>query len=278
MLGECDRRGFSELFTPEGRSIVLPTTCKTWGCVVCRKKLLALFRARVEVGVSHIGRSVFMTITYLEGSVRLQGAQCVQKDWQALWRNLKRAGHDWKWLKVTELTEKGTPHHHVVIGPVSGVIRCHGKTIKKGRETYEYMKRIKWCECTAHIFSRTWQKITGDSFMCFAVAVTNSSGAGTYMSKYMQKNFMRPTTGRRFTTSRDWPGGQRIRLAVTLAKGWSHIQRWEGSWFPNGYDLNPNEKDLLVRVGDDITMKIARRNSKKAARARFGKILGRKLT
>jgi len=265
LWGKCDRMGFTELFTAEGRSVILPTTCKTWGCVICQKKLLALFKAKVTVGVSHLGACAFITTTYLLGSERLLDARCVQKDWQALWRNLKRHGKRWSWLKVTELTAAGTPHHHMVVGPVKGTIRCHGRTIKRGAETARYLNRLASCECLSHQFAREWFSITGDSFMCFATAVTDPVGAGGYMGKYMQKGFLMRSAGRRYSTSRDWPGNARIRLKQTLEGGWSHIRQWPASSFPSTENLNPREEDLLERVGENLTMALQRQRSKKAA-------------
>lgn len=278
LLGKCDRAAYTELFTPEGRSIILPTACKTWGCVICRRKLLSLFKARVEIGVSHLGRCAFMTLTYQADSARLRDAGCVQRDWQALWRRLKRRGHRWKWLKVTELTKQRIPHHHVVLGTIDNgkEIRCHGTTIRRGKETSRYLDRLPSCDCVAHIFAREWMATTSDSYMCFGTAVSDAAGAAAYMGKYMQKDFLRPDrTGkeRRFSTSRDWPGGKRLRLAVTLEGGWSHIKQWPAGSFSSTDEINPREQDLLERVGDDITVAIALRNSKRAARARFGQLL-----
>ncbi len=274
LLGECDRRGFTELFTPGGRSIILPTTCKTWGCIVCRHKLLSLFKARVEVGVSHLGPCAFITTTYLATSGRLNDAGCVARDWQALWRRLKRTGLAVAWLKVTEMTRKNIPHHHILIGPIEQTVRCHGRTINRGAETARYLRLLPSCACLAHVFARAWLATTGDSFMCFATPVTSAIGAAGYLAKYMLKDFTKgPRKDRRFSTSRNWPGGQRIRLAVTVEKGWSHIRQWPADRFSTMQDLNPREADLLDRVGDDITVKIARRKSKRAAEQRFRKVL-----
>ncbi len=275
-MGVCDRAAFSELFTPEGRSIILPTTCKTWGCVVCRLKLLSLFKAKVEVGVSNLGRCSFITITYLAESERLNDAACVSKDWQSLWRKLKRSGLNLSWLKVTEMTKAMTPHHHVVVGPWNGMIRCHGKTINRGRETAAYLRALPSCPCLSHQFARPWLSITGDSFMCFATPVTSAIGAAAYMAKYMMKEFLAARRlGRRFSTSRCWPGGTRIRLAVTLQHGWSHIRQWPPDRFSTMDNHNPQDKyaDLLQRVGDDITVAINHRKGKRAAEKRFRKVL-----
>lgn len=282
IFGKCDRSGYTELFTKEGLSIILPTTCKTWGCVICRTKLIGLFKAKVEMGVSNLGRCGFITITYQAESARLNDVRCAKKDWQALWRRLRRGGNEWKWLKVTELTKKGIPHHHVAVGPIEAgmEIRCHGRKIRKGRETAEYRRRIATCGCLAHVFSRAWVGVTGDSYMCFGTPVSDPQGAGSYMGKYMVKQFTEERReGRRYTTSRDWPGGQKMRLRITEEGGWDYIRRWSASSMSSTVDLNKVEKErwpwLLDRVGDDLTRDIQRRNSRRAAERQFRKVLGR---
>ncbi len=277
LLGHCDRAGFVEMFLKNGRSVILPTTCKTWRCTVCRRKLIALFEARVEVGCSRLGRCAFITLTYLKGSVRLEDAECVRKDWAALWLRLKRQGRKWSWLKVTELTEAGTPHHHVVVGTVSQEtqVRCHGRRIKRGAETARYIRRMVDCECLAHEFSRAWAAITGDSFMVFAVEVEPGRGAGTYMGKYLHKTFEGPWLKRRFSTSRSWPGSGRMRLAITEKGGWDYIRMWPAGKFNVGENLNPRENDLLGRVGDNLVMELSLRTRKRKAQREYEATLRR---
>lgn len=270
---ECDRRGYTELFTKEGRSVILPTTCKTWGCVVCRKKLKAFFRARVEVGVSTLGRCCFMTITYQADSERLADAQCVRKDYAELWQRLRRAGHRWEWLRVMEWTKRGIPHHHLVMGPIKGEMRCHGRRVNKGAETTEYVAKIGVCRCMSHIFAEAWLAVTGDSYMCFGTEVRSGVGAGGYMGKYLDKTFHRKTAARRYTMSRGFPGGKRIRLKVTEEGGWSHIRRWEGDKFTLTEDLNVHEKDLLERIGEPLMMAIALRVANKKAKMEYKRLM-----
>lgn len=257
--------------------MILPTTCKTWGCTVCRRKLLGLFRARVEHGVSTLGRCCFITITYQAENNAARTVPSVGKDWTALWKRLRRDGQQWAWLRVVELTKKKVPHHHVVVGPVTGRMRCHGDRIRKGKQTSEYIRRIPSCDCVAHIFARAWLAVTGDSFMCFAIEVDNAVGAGGYLAKYVDKTFVdREWKGRRYTTSRQWPGGGKLQLRVTLEGGWDHIRMWPGAKFGGMGEkqLNPHEADLLDRVGTDLMFAIRRRISRKAAKKYFEGVLG----
>lgn len=272
LLGVCDRKGYTELFTKEGRSVILPTTCKTWGCVVCRKKLLAVFRGKVEQGCLSLGTCCFMTITYQAANESHADAVSVRKDWAALWKQLRRQGRRWTWMKVTEITKQGMPHHHIVLGPIDDdqQIRCHGRRIRKGPETVRYIRGIEACGCMSHIFARAWLAITGDSYMCFATLVTSAEGAGGYLAKYMAKAFRaKHGSERRYSTARDWPVGKRLRLRVTEEGGWDHIRRWSSSTFPSTMseaELNPEEGDLLERVGDDVTKAMALRTANRKAR------------
>ena len=100
-----------------------------------------------------------------------------------LWRDLRRLGRRWEWLKVTEMTRRDMPHHHLIVGPIDGLIRCHGRTIKRGKETAVYLERMASCTCLAHVFARVWFEVTKDSFMCFATAVTDPEGAGNYLGR-----------------------------------------------------------------------------------------------
>ncbi len=272
ILGTCDRAGHVELFTKEGRSVILPTICKTWGCVVCSRKLIGVFKAKVEVGVSRLGACGFITITYQAERDEPITAQCASRDWQALWQKLRRSGYRFQWLKVTELTEKGIPHHHVAVGPWPGRIRCHGRKIKRGRQTARYVSRIPTCDCLAHVFARAWQVVTGDSYMVFAVPVFDAKGAGGYMAKYMAKRCRGTQTGRRYSTSRGWPGGKRPRLEVTLRGGWDHIRMWPAGAFDSYQDWNPQEQDLLGRVGDADVVAILERHKVAAKRKQIERL------
>lgn len=279
LLGSCPRTGWVELFTKEGRSVILPTRCKTWGCVICRRTLVSLFRARVEHGVSTLGRCCFITLTYQRDTPAPRSVASVRAEYTALWRRLHRRFPQWQWLKVTELTTAGIPHHHLIVGPIEGRRRCHGYRIRKGRDTAIYRGRIGLCDCLAHVFAEQWLAVTGDSYMCFQVEVNDAQGAGGYLAKYLIKQWLgKRWPGRRFTTSRGWPGGGRLQLARTLSQGWDHIRMWPSSKFDSTLELNPNEADLLERTGTDLMIGIRRRLSRKAAKKQFEGVLGHDLT
>lgn len=200
----------------------------------------------------------------------------MKRDWANLWLRLKRQGREWKWLKVTESTKKGIPHHHVVCGPVEGQVRCHGRKIRKGRETAEYRQRMPYCQCISHVFAREWYGITGDSFICFAVEVDSARKAGSYLSKYLDKTFDGPWVTRRFSTSRGWPGNGRMRLAYTTEEGWSHvIMHGRDRFDSSGVELNREEEDLLERKGESLTEALAARASERRSRRDYEAFLRR---
>ena len=185
----CPRAGSVLLETKYQRRIIVNTNCKTWECLSCRDRIRALFKMRVRTGVYRLGRCAFMTITYQAESKRLEDAHCVSKDWRELSRRLSRNEPEvraMEWLRVMELTKKGVPHHHLVIGPVSGSIKCWPRN---GFRIERYRARMGSCVCLAHKVARQWYEVTGDSYIVHTVIVTGAGGAGGYMSKYMGKEF-----------------------------------------------------------------------------------------
>ncbi len=232
---------------------------------------MALFKARVVIGISRLDRCAFMTLTYAAGSPRLQNAGCVAKDWRALFRRFKLAGsarRHYEWMRVMELTKAGTPHHHLALGPIgkSERIRCwpggpYGFDIRR------YNRRWDRCGCLAHRWARQWYIVTGDSYIVHAMPVVGAVRAGAYMAKYMGKEFDGTRAeelgmARRWSSSRGWPGNGRLRLAQTEKGGWDRHQFAPGHW-PD--DVVGGPEDLLQRTGDDLT----REMSEKTSRRRF---------
>jgi len=207
-----------------------------------------------------------MTVTYVEGSDRLERAGCVGRDWRALWRRFHKHEPEMEqmeWLRIMELTKKGTPHHHVVIGPVVGKIRCWAKdTFRIG----EYVKRMDSCPCLAHKWARQWWMVTGDSYIVHATEVVGAENAGGYMAKYLEKEFdgeraERLGMARRWSSSRGWPASGRLRLAQTERGGWKRTA-WAPHYVPE--DIVGGPKDLMERSGDDLTRKRAAERARKA--------------
>jgi len=260
--GDCPRAGAVILETAGGAIREVSTNCNTWRCVGCRNRNLTRFKAVVSSGCSTLGRCSFITITYKAGSRRLEDAGCVQADWQALMRRLKRRSPWIKkmaYLRVTELTKKRTPHIHAIFGtiPQKKRINCWGAgefRIKRYREIFET------CDCFSHEVGRSWSAVNGgESYICFGIAVTSATGAGAYLGKYMAKG-MFDRVGRRFNKSRDWPSEKRRRLLP----GPNGFRRavWTAGRAPEDISL---KWDAIPRSGTDAQ----RRNGKKAAAKRL---------
>ena len=283
---KCPRRGQIWLMKEGKGRLVMPTTCKTYSCASCQPGLLALFRARLEIGVSRLARCAFITVTYrsikssMKGSpgenrALLDAAACA-KDWRALLRRLKSAGQSpGNWLKVVELTLRKVPHHHLVVGPVTGTINCHGREFDVGR----HLRRMESCPCLSHVWSRHWLAVTGDSYIVHARAVVSGSQAGWYLSKYMAKSHGERGAleargfGRRWSSSRAWPGGGRLRLYQTTHGGWSSI--WFHKTPLSGYLVRPGtDPELLRRDGEDFTLLLAEKRAKLGDLARLGRLTG----
>ncbi len=259
----CPRQGSVLMQHRDKRVVLLNTNCNSWRCRSCRDRNLSRFKSKVSTGISRSGRCAFITITYKADGRWREDALSVSKDWKALQRRLTSKASWVKqmaWLRVMELTKKGTPHHHLVIGPVpeSKGIRCwrRGDRIVAA----EYLVKMEDCECLVHTIAREWYAVTGDSLMVHGIPVTSSKGAGVYLAKYMQKEFDSERAevlgmARRWSTSRGWPGSKRLRLCATSRK------EWERTSFRLGHvesDIEGGPADLLEREGDSLDVERAR--------------------
>ncbi len=123
------------------------------------------------------------------------------------------------------------------------------------------------CDCVGHELSRVWQSITGDSYMVFAVPVYGSSGAANYVAKYLIKGEMHRKElealgfKRRFSISRKWPGGKRLRLYGTEIGAWVSTSFEYGHKEPDMEAMgHRQDSGLLSRVGDPVAMELDRRS------------------
>ncbi len=209
--------------------------------------MIGLFILRVETGCLILGRCAFTTLTYKVDGRLTEDVGYVRKDWTAFCRQFLRP-HGLRWLKVTERTRKGIPHHHVVIGTIGSdeEVNCYGDRLVIRR----YEQRFDTCACLSHRAARTWEAITKDSYIVHTREVHGEKHAGRYMAKYMRKTFKAPVFTRRWATSHGWPGGGRLRLKQTDEEGWSRKEFWYGH-----YPEVRNPKDLVERAGPEWALK-----------------------
>lgn len=249
---------------------------------------MALFTMRVEAGCWILGRCAFMTVTYVKYSVRLERETRVSEDWKQLWRMLKKQSpmfQSFQWLRVMELTKAGTPHHHLIIGPIPDDVEINccdrrpGEPKKAYRARYgrNLLRKMEECECLAHMVARTWWSVTGDSYIVHTVGVTGAKGAGAYMAKYMTKAFslersMALGMKRRWSTSQGWPGSGKLQLVQTVERGWGSVEYLAmtvdksllGQYKRDG--TRASQDDLLERTGPEGIVEVARK--RKYARIR----------
>ena len=229
---------------------MVKTNCKSWRCASCRERLKAVFRLKVSVGCYHLGRCGFISVTYKAEYGERFDVGRVSKDWKALWRLMRmNRERSLKWLKVTEVTKRRTPHHHLVMGtiPDGQEVSCYGR----GFDVRRYRKRFDTCECLSHSIARPWYQVTGNSYIVHGVAVSSSEGAGQYMAKYLAKTFSQAErmaelgVNRRWSTSRGWPGNGKLELAQ---------KAWVSHRFELGHldvsRLGASSDRVLERVGD----------------------------
>ncbi len=272
--GRCPKAGYVILEKGTGR-LILPTSCKTWSCNVCQKNLMSYFKMRVKVGLSLIGQSNFTTITYKTKRHSLQDAGFAQRDWKALIKSLAFQPPN-QWLKVTELTKAKMPHHHLVSNAGTRRPRCYGIEF----EIREFKRRFETCECYSHEMSRVWYSITGDSYICHVTPVTSHKSSGSYLAKYMMKKpedrmYLEAVyqVKRRFSSSRGWPAGARVRLNYSkpVGPGWDRVSMIPGRGLAM---VKGGPSWMQHKRGDVAMLAMSKRRSEGAARAAVERRLG----
>lgn len=269
----CPRGGWVRLTHRDGRQLTMKTICKTWRCLACRDKLLGLFKMRVVIGCSTSLPSMCITFTYkTENPNRLGAAEYVAKDWREFWRLWRKEKlPQMHWLRVTEKTKAGMPHHHVVMTqtePSRRRVRCYGNRFDVRR----FKLRARDCDCWSHIISRLWERVTKDSYITHGMPVGGAKGMATYLSKYMMKTFGEDRQGRRWSTSRGWPGNGRVRLRQTVRKNWATVwyigQRHRMTTFVEGGDA-----DLRERTGPAWALKYMHDAGERSAKAALERLV-----
>jgi len=255
----CVNGGSIKLETVTGRFVRMKTVCKTWRCLGCRNRMISLFKARVQIGCSRLGQCAFITLTYKAGVESQRPVGYVRKDWAALWRRLRLGNSPLmgkKWLKVIELTKRGTPHHHLILGPIGS---NETPMCMKRYDSVRYKRRFGNCDCLAHEFARNWVAVTGDSYIVHGREVVGAAGAASYMAKYLVKTFTRPDREdqlqmvRRWSSSRGWPGNADLHLRQTDEGGWEKRMFQPGK-IDERFLGGP--EDLMERNGENIVAEL----------------------
>lgn len=208
---------------------IVKTICKTWRCTVCKNKLRALYAARTRYGVHKLGPSYFITVTYEMGRRDALTAEVARSDLRRFWVGFRKLNPGAEWCRVTELTQKGQVHHHIIVGGIGNrMASCRMRPLDKGGyESWGGRYCVK--QCLKHEVSKLWKGVTGDSYIVDASRVRSAGRMGTYLSKYILKGeeywerLNELGFQRRWNCSRGWPSPGRMRLAGSK----EHNAAWE---------------------------------------------------
>ena len=267
---ECPRKGYVRLVDADHEH-VMKTSCKTWRCKACQKRLARYYELRILYGSSRVESSLLITITYEMGKRGSVGALSAVADLRKLWQRLRSRGR-WKnvaWCRVTELTKKGQVHHHLVIGGVRASPRCLETVFSrnKGYQAWYWAGCLGEEDCLNHELAREWHRITGDSNVVDVENVLSHNGVSVYLGKYLTKGMAMWDTleglgfKRRFNCSRNWPSPGRLRLSGSEGEKeseWDWVERMPMDPLARVQGLAPKAREVsrcvnMQRVGIDMT-------------------------
>ena len=236
---------------------------------------------KVAQGCSTLGDCVLTTLTLNAQRTAAQGgdeetvtAQYVGAEWRRLLYHLKKSLPQLAWLKVTQLTKRGTPHLHVVMGNLNGrVARCE-------KDVY---KNLAWSQarckvdCLEHEVARLWLNITTDSWVVDVRPVVGPAGAGAYLGRYLATDFLMHSRlvelgyHRRYNRSRNWPHERRMEYEATARGEWHLVERLSSPAWKNDEVAaeTPVARRIWPRVGTAMAARYERRARIKAGFARM---------
>lgn len=265
---QCPRAGFIELHSA-GRVYLAPTKCKTWSCKVCRNNLLSLVKMKMEYGCLILGPCFFTTLTLPNGALdAILNAHSVRKAWEPFLRNLKSDHYpNIAWIKIPELTKRNQPHLHLILGgigtPLASCLPKKPPRVKGWRKNW--LLNGPSCACVAHRVGLDWYEQTG-AYIIDCRPVYNPKGLANYLGKYLTKSFLirgaMEDAGflRRYSTSRNWPGGSRLRLAGTNADIWEKtlFHHRDSGWRKEDSKVAADRLNNAMRSeGTDLAMELA---------------------
>ncbi len=230
----CPRAGvvYLEAANRPNGGVAIRTYCKSWSCIGCRDRKRSAFMNRVDIACQAAARDFGMfTYTYKATDDRWRSEKRIASDWKQVRRLMKELQPEiakQPWIKVTELTAKGVPHHHVLIGIPEGFkVRCWNRYGGRQFDMVQYRKGFDECLCMGHRLARLWERVThGTSWIVLATAVDSPRGAARYLAKYLSKEFAGhgELGRRRWSSSIGFMKATKSGLAQTYGHGWRTVQ------------------------------------------------------
>lgn len=266
--GECPKSGWIRLTCPDRHVHWKKTSCKTWRCVVCRRKRKGMVALRVLTGCLILGHCSLTTVTYvMRQASDLRDAGSARRDMRVLWSKWSRKHGKVPWIQVPELTKKGQLHLHLVTKFEEG----RQDSCRSDRERYKRWfarnctesrglgapysdvkerEGLRARECVQHELARLWLDITGDSNVVHVSDIMSPAGAAGYVAKYLAKTLLSNDLEalgytRRWSRSRDWPGDAEVRLKGTVDSVWRNVDL-----VPHGSQIKRNLNDRVDQHGD----------------------------
>jgi len=269
----CPRAGFV-ILTKGIKEYVMTTKCKTWSCEICRKTNLAYVKLRMEYGCSILEEFYLITVTLQAESSHGRDARAVRIVWEELIRFLKLRSSSLAWMKIVELTKKGVPHLHLLVG---GLGKRKDSCARKGEFSYKVMNVFRTCkeDCLIHEWAQAWYGVTGDSFVVDVRKGYAPGRLANYLGKYLTKSYYHREEleemgfKRRWSCSRNWPSPDKMQTVTTENGGWdkTEIIKGYGNELLRDKALEDRGAPALEQVGDLVAKGIQSKNRRRAALA-----------
>lgn len=259
---QCPRRGVVLLEEKIGW-LATRTTCKTWGCKVCRERVAALVRLRMEYGCLKLNNSFLITLTYENsGMDSLRDADSVQMDLQRFWTYMRLKHPNLSYFKIVEMTKKEQIHLHLIVGNITpGSKDTCDKTFAKRRK-----EKCK-LDCVHCQVVHVWENITG-SFVVDVRTIYNAAGLANYLGKYLTKQFYNWDSlqdrgfKRRWSRSKNWPSPRPLRLLGTELGVWRSIvvvEHWYRTEEMEQIVEASKGDPLMEQVGDPLAIELGKK-------------------
>lgn len=197
----------------------VPASCRRWRCPDCGKRKARKLAARI----AKTDADRFLTLTARAQPDRDLGdfIDELNAAWRDLWKRIQRRypTAELGYLKVLELTERGTPHLHIAIQS-------------------PYLPQ--------HWLSSVWSELTG-YHRVWITKITSERGMVRYLSKYLTKTAQVLVTRRKWSCSQGFleaehsvtedPGGSPLEwefapagagelLTRLSVRGWTVVEGW----------------------------------------------------
>jgi len=269
---KCPKYGYMALSDGRGNRGIFETSCKSWRCSVCQNKKLGLMIEMMKYGCSTHEQSFSITLTFTMASGEHRDAAFVEAGLRAFSRRFRKLYPSANWVKVLELTKRGQPHFHLLLGGV-GLQKASCRI-----RPYQTLKHITGAcrannRCLEHLVHDAWVKSVPDSPIVFVTDVYDLSGLGRYFAKYLTKTFTGTFDaaslgfGRRWSTTRNFPRVPRMELRGTVDGSWSVVQHSRGrlmaNWRTEFYGHGQHQEGPFEPVGTELARRMADYKMKK---------------